>query len=69
MVEQLRPQMTNGYLKEIGESAHAYARQKIKVTIDGNRVREAIGLEPIDPKAAAANGGKAGTPGKAPLAK
>jgi peptidyl-prolyl cis-trans isomerase D len=66
MVEQLRPQMTNGYLKEIGESAHAYARQKIKVTIDANRVREAIGLEPIDPKAAAANGAK---PGKAPLAK
>ena len=66
MVEQLRPQMTNGYLKEIGESAHNYARQKIKVTIDGNRVREAIGLEPIDPKAGATNGAK---PGKAPLAK
>ncbi len=65
MVEQLRPQMTNGYLKEIGESAHNYTRQKIKVTIDGARAREAIGLEPIDPKAAAA-GGK---PGKAPLAK
>jgi peptidyl-prolyl cis-trans isomerase D len=66
MVEQLRPQMTNGYLKEIGESAHNYARQKIKVTIDGARAREAIGLDPIDPKAAAAAGGK---PGKAPLAK
>src|SRR6185437_7257484 len=54
MVEQLRPQMSNAYLREIGEIAHAYARQKIKVTIDSNRVREAIGLEPIDPKAAAA---------------
>ncbi|MGZ6016241.1 MAG: hypothetical protein ACXWKM_10900, partial [Phenylobacterium sp.] len=61
-------QMTSGYLREIGESAHAYSRQKIKVTIDANRAREAIGLEPIDPKAA---GGKAapGKPGKAPLAK
>ena len=68
MVEQLRPQMTNGYLREIGESAHVYARQKIKVTVDANRAREAIGLEPIDPKAAAA-AGKAGKPGKAPLAK
>lgn len=69
MVEQLRPQMSNGYLREIGESAHVYARQKIKVTIDANRVREAIGLEPIDPKAAAAGGKAAGKPGKAPLAK
>jgi peptidyl-prolyl cis-trans isomerase D len=72
MVEQLRPQMSNGYLREIGESAHLYARQKIKVTIDANRAREAIGLEPIDPKAAAAGGkavaGKPGS-GKAPLAK
>ena len=67
MVEQLRPQMSNGYLREIGESAHVYARQKIKVTIDANRAREAIGLEPIDPKAQAA-GGKSAT-GKAPLAK
>ena len=28
-----------------------YARQKIKVTIDTNLARQAIGLEPIDPKA------------------
>ncbi|HLZ76209.1 peptidylprolyl isomerase [Phenylobacterium sp.] len=70
MVEQLRPQMTSGYLREIGESAHVYARQKIKVTIDSNRAREAIGLEPIDPKAQAAGGKTAtGKPGKAPLAK
>jgi peptidyl-prolyl cis-trans isomerase D len=68
MVEQLRPQMSSGYLREIGESAHVYARQKIKVSVDANRVREAIGLEPIDPKAAAA-GAKGGKPGKAPLAK
>jgi peptidyl-prolyl cis-trans isomerase D len=67
MVEQLRPQMSNGYLREIGESAHVYARQKIKVSIDANRVREAIGLEPIDPKAQAVGGKPA--PGKAPLAK
>ncbi len=49
--EQIRPQMTNGFYNEINESAHLAARQRIKVTIDANRAREAIGLEPIDPKA------------------
>ena len=64
MVEQLRPQMTQGFVREIGESAHVYARQKIKVTIDASCVCEAIGLEPIDPVAA---GGKpvAGNPVRA----
>ncbi|WP_331506201.1 peptidylprolyl isomerase [Phenylobacterium sp.] len=54
MAEDLRPQMTQAFYRELGESAHVSARQKIKVTIDTNRAREAIGLEPIDPKAAAA---------------
>jgi len=49
--EQIRPQMTNGFYNEINESAHMAARQRIKVTIDANRAREAIGLEPIDSKA------------------
>ncbi len=49
--EQIRPQMTNGFDKEMNESAHVAARHEVKVTIDANRAREAIGLEPIDPKA------------------
>jgi len=65
--EQLRPQMSSGFIRELGESAHTAARREIKVTIDAAKAREAIGLEPIDPKAAAA-GGKA-APGKAALAK
>jgi peptidyl-prolyl cis-trans isomerase D len=55
MAEGLRPQMTQAFYREIGESAHIYARNKIKVTIDTNRARQAIGLEPIDPKAASAS--------------
>ncbi|MFI4964647.1 MAG: peptidyl-prolyl cis-trans isomerase [Caulobacterales bacterium] len=56
--EQLRPQMTNAFYREINESAHTAARQRVKVTIDANRAREAIGLEPIDPTAAPKKVGK-----------
>ncbi|MBS0332774.1 MAG: hypothetical protein JSS35_08415, partial [Proteobacteria bacterium] len=68
--EQIRPQMNTGYLREIGEQAHFAARQKVKVTADGNRAREAIGLEPLDAKDAAGKpvAGKAQA-GKPPLAK
>jgi peptidyl-prolyl cis-trans isomerase D len=55
----LQPQMTQALYRELGESAHTYARQKVKVTIDNNRAREAIGLEPIDAKAASASREKA----------
>ncbi|HEY0436225.1 MAG TPA: peptidyl-prolyl cis-trans isomerase, partial [Phenylobacterium sp.] len=57
-VEQIRPQMSVGFFREIGEAAHLAARQKVKVTMDANKAREAIGLEPIDPKAAAKPVGK-----------
>lgn len=64
--DQIRPQMSAAYFREIGEAAHLAARQKIKVTMDANKAREAIGLEPIDPKAAAKPGAKAaGKPGLA----
>jgi peptidyl-prolyl cis-trans isomerase D len=53
--DDLRPQMTQAFYREIGESAHIYARTKVKVTIDTNRARQAIGLEPIGPKAASAS--------------
>jgi len=62
--EQIRPQMTNAFYRELAESAHIAARQKVKITIDTNRAREAIGLEPIDPNAAAKPAG-----GKPALAK
>ena len=57
--ENLRPQMTQALYRELGESAHTYARRKVKVTVDTNRARQAIGLEPIDPKAASASREKA----------
>lgn len=65
--EQIRPQMSNGFYREIAESAHVAARQRMKVTIDASRAREAIGLDPIDPKAPVKVAGKA--PGKPALAK
>jgi len=68
--EQIRPQMTNAFYREINESAHVAARRAVKVSIDANRARQAIGLEPIDPKAPETKAGA--TPaagGKAPLAK
>ena len=63
--EQIRPQMTNAFFREINESAHVAARRAVKVNIDANRARQAIGLEPIDPKATP----KSIATGKAPLAK
>jgi peptidyl-prolyl cis-trans isomerase D len=62
MAERIRPQMSAAYLKEIGESAQVAARRKVKLTIDADRARRAIGLEPIDVKA---GGAKAGKPGLA----
>jgi peptidyl-prolyl cis-trans isomerase D len=53
--EDMRPQMTQAFYREFDETAHTAARQKVKVTIDYNRARQAIGLEPIDPKAASAS--------------
>lgn len=57
--EQIRPQMTAGFYRELQESAQVFARQKVKVTIDANRAREAIGLAPLDSKAAPKPVGKA----------
>ena len=60
--ETIRPQMSATFDRELGESAHIAARQKVKVTIDANRAREAIGLDPIDPKAPKAVGKAASKP-------
>lgn len=62
-VEANRPQMTEAYLRELLESARTAARTKVKVKIDPERARAALGLEP-EPTA---GGGKpaSGKPGLA----
>jgi len=68
MAEQIRPQMNQAFFKEMGEAAELSARRKVKVQIDDNRAREAIGLEPVNPKAAGTvipAGKPAGKPGLA----
>jgi peptidyl-prolyl cis-trans isomerase D len=45
--EQARPQMAETVFRELGEGAQTYARQKMKATIDYNRARAAIGLQPL----------------------
>lgn len=56
-VEQNRPQMTQAYLRELMNAAHAAGRQKVKVTVDPERARAALGLEP---QSAAKPAGKPG---------
>jgi len=51
MAEEMRPQMSVALYRELADSARAYARQKIKVTVDPARARSALGLEPLDVKA------------------
>ncbi len=64
MAEDLRPQMSVALYRELADTARFAARQKVKVTIDGARARQALGLEPLDAKGA--KGAKAGAaPGKA----
>ncbi len=65
--EQIRPQMTNGFLREMVESAQTAARRAVKVSVDANRARQAIGLEPVDETAT--KSGKVAAGGKTPLAK
>jgi peptidyl-prolyl cis-trans isomerase D len=61
MAEDMRPQMSVALYREISESAHFAARQKVKVTIDAARARAALGLEPLETKPDA----KGAKPGKA----
>ncbi|MDB5449278.1 MAG: rotamase family protein [Phenylobacterium sp.] len=56
MAEESRPQMTSTIFREMGESARTAARAKVKVKINYNLARTAIGLEPAT---AAAKPGKA----------
>jgi peptidyl-prolyl cis-trans isomerase D len=47
MTETSRPQMSRALMGEFGGGAEAAARQSVKVKIDYNRAREAIGLPPL----------------------
>jgi peptidyl-prolyl cis-trans isomerase D len=60
MAEDMRPQMSVALFRELADTARFASRQKVKVTVDAARARAAIGLEPVDAKAAAkgAKGGK-----------
>ena len=60
MAEDMRPQMSVSLFRELADTARFASRQKVKVTVDAARARAAIGLEPVDAKAAAkgAKGGK-----------
>jgi peptidyl-prolyl cis-trans isomerase D len=48
--EQTRAPMTDSIFREMGEGARNAAKAKMKVKIDYNRARTAIGLEPLDAK-------------------
>lgn len=45
-VEANRPQMTEAYVRELGEAVRQAARSKVKVKIDADHARAALGLEP-----------------------
>jgi peptidyl-prolyl cis-trans isomerase D len=57
-VEAERPQMTETYLRELVAAAHAAARSRVKVNIDAEHARAALGLDPT--AAAKPPAGKAG---------
>jgi len=48
MTEDMRPQMSVALARELAETAQFAARRKVKVVIDANRARTALGLEPLD---------------------
>ena len=48
--EQTRQQMTSTLLQEIGVGAQQAATREMKVKIDDNRARMAIGLTPVNPQ-------------------
>lgn len=54
ITEAARQQMTVDMFREMEEAARAGARQKLKVKVDYNRARQALGLEPLAETGAAA---------------
>jgi peptidyl-prolyl cis-trans isomerase D len=59
MAEMSRGQLTQVLFREMAESAQVYARNKLKVKVDRDRARVALGFEPLTP-ADKAGVGKAG---------
>jgi len=57
MAEASRSQLTQVLFREMAESAQVYARNKLKVKMDRDRARAAVGFEPLKPEEKA---GKAG---------
>lgn len=53
LTEQQRGEMTNTLFREIADAAQRAARDKLKVRVDVNRARAAVGFEPLDAKAPA----------------
>ena len=47
MTEAARPQISLALFREMNEAAHRAARDKLKVRIDPNRARMALGLDPL----------------------
>lgn len=54
MAEASRGELTQVLFREMAESAQAYSRSKLKVKVDQNRARAAIGFEPVAEKGKAA---------------
>lgn len=53
MAEQSRPELASTIFREIADAAQAAARDKLKVRVDVNRARTAVGMEPLETKAPA----------------
>jgi peptidyl-prolyl cis-trans isomerase D len=53
MAEQSRPELASTIFREIADAAQTAARDKLKVRVDVNRARTAIGMEPLETKAPA----------------
>lgn len=54
LAEENRGALTQVLFREMGESAQAYARTKLKTKIDAARARSAVGFEPVADKKGAA---------------
>ena len=48
--EDMRPQVTMALFRELGADARRYARTELKVKVNPNQARAALGLEPLDAK-------------------
>jgi peptidyl-prolyl cis-trans isomerase D len=47
LTEEARPQMSMAVFRELGESARRAARDQVKIKVNPDAARSAIGLEPL----------------------